>query len=368
MAHLPFTAAYYIKGKACHRLGTGIKNYYIAKNTENNIMKKLVTLLVMALFASQAMAQINMKDSTVQVVAYWEKGDKYNYSLKTYDYKITGNDTTWTSRTNSIFSIEVIDSTATGYLLKYTSLDEMGTSPLKGDEDFSKKIEKLASNIPLILKTDEWGYFKGIENFEEYRKQLNQVIDLAFEEVEKLLDAQSKEQKLSKKEKKELKDQTSTMVAKLKTLFNNENYVYKSIEPLTAILTFHGGEFEIRKEYTSESKTPSPFEEGKYLNSHNSYGVYSYNPENSVTTFFLEQVYDNNQLTEATLAMLNKLLPENQKLTELPENQKLEMSILTMVDVHTYTGWPTYGLNVQLTTSQDVKKIKKWEVDIILED
>jgi hypothetical protein len=66
--------------------------------------------------------------------------------------------------------------------------------------------------------------------------------------------------------------------------------------------------------------------------------------------------------------MLNKLLPENQKLTELPENQKLEMSILTMVDVHTYTGWPTYGLNVQLTTSQDVKKIKKWEVDIILED
>ena len=74
MAHLPFTTAYYKKGKACHHLGTGIKNYYIAKNTENNIMKKLVTLLVMALFASQAMAQINMKDSTVQVVAYWEKG------------------------------------------------------------------------------------------------------------------------------------------------------------------------------------------------------------------------------------------------------------------------------------------------------
>jgi hypothetical protein len=66
--------------------------------------------------------------------------------------------------------------------------------------------------------------------------------------------------------------------------------------------------------------------------------------------------------------MLNKLLPEDQKLTELPENQKLEMSILTMVDVHTYTGWPTYGFNVQLTTSQDMKKVKKWEVDIILED
>jgi hypothetical protein len=55
------------KGKACHRLGTGIKNYYIAKNTENNIMKKLVTLLVMALFASQAMAQINMKIWCIQL-------------------------------------------------------------------------------------------------------------------------------------------------------------------------------------------------------------------------------------------------------------------------------------------------------------
>lgn len=331
-------------------------------------MKKLFALLIMVLFASQAMAQLNLKDSTVQVVAYWEKGDKYNYTLKTYDYKIKGDDTTWTSRTNSIFSIEVIDSTSTGYLLKYTSLDEMVTTTLKGTEDFSKKIEKLASNIPLILKTDEWGTFEGIANFEEYQKNLNQVIDLTFEEVERILDAQNKEKKISKKEQKELKNQTGTMMAKLKTLFTNENYVYKSIEPLTAILTFHGSEFDMRKEYTSESQIASPFEEGKYLNSQNSYGVYGNNPENSVTAFYLEQVYDNKQLSEATLAMLNKMLPENQKLTELPENQKLEMSILTLVNVHTNTGWPTYGYNEQLTTSPGMKKVKKWELEIILED
>ena len=331
-------------------------------------MKKLFTLLIMVLFASQAMAQLNFKDSTVQVVAYWEKGDKYNFSLKTYDYKITGNDTTWTSRTNSIFSIEVIDSTATGYLLKYTSLDEMGTSPLKAGEDFSKKMEKLASNIPLILKTDEWGTFEGIANFGEYKKNLNQVIDLSLEELQKMLDAKNKENKIDKKTRKELKDQTSAMVTKLKTLFTNENYVFKSIEPLIAILMFHGSEFEIRKEYTSESQTASPFEEGKYLKSQNTYGVYSYNPENSVTTFYIDRVYDEKQLSEATLAVLNKILPENQKLTELPDNQKLEMSLLTVVDVHTNTGWPTYGYNVQLTTSEGVKKIKKWEIEIILED
>ena len=137
-----------------------------------------------------------------------------------------------------------------------------------------------------------------------------------------MLDAKNKENKIDKKTRKEMKDQTSSIVTKLKTLFTNENYVYKSIEPLTAILTFHGSEFDMRKEYTSESQTASPFEEGKYLNSHNSYGVYGNNAENSIT----------------------------------------------LVNVHTNTGWPTYGYNEQLTTSEGVKKVKKWEVEIILED
>ena len=38
-------------------------------------------------------AQINLNDSTVQVVAYWSKGDSYDYLYDYYKYNIQGKDT-----------------------------------------------------------------------------------------------------------------------------------------------------------------------------------------------------------------------------------------------------------------------------------
>ena len=42
-------------------------------------MKRLLFLCLCLASAMQAFAQINMKDSTAQVVAYWNKGDKYTF-------------------------------------------------------------------------------------------------------------------------------------------------------------------------------------------------------------------------------------------------------------------------------------------------
>ena len=38
-------------------------------------------------------AQINLNDSTAQVVAYWSKGDSYDYLYDYYKYNIQGKDT-----------------------------------------------------------------------------------------------------------------------------------------------------------------------------------------------------------------------------------------------------------------------------------
>ena len=44
-------------------------------------------------------AQINLNDSTVQVVAYWSKGDSYDYLYDYYKYNIQGKDTISWERT-----------------------------------------------------------------------------------------------------------------------------------------------------------------------------------------------------------------------------------------------------------------------------
>lgn len=46
-------------------------------------------------------AQINLNDSTVQVVAYWSKGDSYDYLYDYYKYNIQGKDTISWERTIS---------------------------------------------------------------------------------------------------------------------------------------------------------------------------------------------------------------------------------------------------------------------------
>ena len=55
-------------------------------------------------------AQINLNDSTVQVVAYWSKGDSYDYLYDYYKYNIQGKDTISWERTISKINITVIDS------------------------------------------------------------------------------------------------------------------------------------------------------------------------------------------------------------------------------------------------------------------
>ena len=63
-------------------------------------------------------AQINLNDSTVQVVAYWSKGDSYDYLYDYYKYNIQGKDTISWERTISKINITVIDSTENSYTLQ----------------------------------------------------------------------------------------------------------------------------------------------------------------------------------------------------------------------------------------------------------
>ena len=41
-----------------------------------------------------AQAQINLNDSTVKAIAYWEKGEKQSYAVVSESYKIINEDTT----------------------------------------------------------------------------------------------------------------------------------------------------------------------------------------------------------------------------------------------------------------------------------
>ena len=88
-------------------------------------MKRRFFLLSFLFISILTSAQVNLEDSKVSIVAYWDVGDEMVYEYRRQDMDIIGNDTLPSKEPTHIeqFSLEVIDSTTEGYTIKYTLLD-----------------------------------------------------------------------------------------------------------------------------------------------------------------------------------------------------------------------------------------------------
>lgn len=313
-------------------------------------MKKLVSLFAVVLFAVQAFAQINLQDSTIQVIGYWAVGDKYNYELKSSSYKTDGKDTTWTRRSKDIFAFEVIDSTDTGYLLKCTFLESMSLIENKELDEIAGKLNKMAQKIPVVLKTDIYGTVQGLSNFDEYQSELLKAVNLITQEMKTDNDKVS-----------------AQIIESVASIMKSEDFVYKSIEPITSLLAFHGGKYSIDREYSEDHQLASPIDPAIMIDAKNVFGIYDYDTESSVTRFYDEWIYNNEQIKASALALINKMLPKGEELLELPDEQKIKLTVFKQINIHTNSGWPTFGYYINEIASQNQTKVQEWEANIIME-
>lgn len=313
-------------------------------------MKRLVSLFAAVLFAVQAFSQINLQDSTVQVIGYWSVGDKYNFELKSSAYKTDGKDTTWTRRSKDIFTFEVIDSTDTGYLLKCTFLESMSLIENKELDEIADKLNEMAQKIPVVLKTDIYGTVQGLSNFDEYQSELLKAVNLITKEL-----------------KTDNDKVTAQIIESVDNIMKSEDFVYKSIEPITSLLAFHGGKYSIDKEYSEDHKLPSPINPETLIDAKNVFGVYDYDTESSVTRFYDEWLFDNGQILASALSLINKMLPKEEQLYKLPDNQEIKLTVFKQINIHTNTGWPTFGYYINEVASQNQTKVQEWEASMIME-
>ena len=82
-------------------------------------MKKAFTIFFVLILAINLQAQINMNDSTAQVVAYWNLHEKQVYQVTHEKYKIKGTDTTYTDYWKYIVDITIKDSAANSYTIDW---------------------------------------------------------------------------------------------------------------------------------------------------------------------------------------------------------------------------------------------------------
>ena len=130
-------------------------------------------------------------DSTVAVIAWFDKRDTMVYWINEGSWTVKDGDTTKISGVSTKVMLTVTDSTKKGYGIEYKFLefrnDSLENSPLG---DFQNRLvarlsDKIAGTT-IRFRTDEYGRVKKYENLKEIKKQAKELFDSACEEMMRL--------------------------------------------------------------------------------------------------------------------------------------------------------------------------------------
>jgi hypothetical protein len=212
-------------------------------------MKRFLFAVLSAFLPFLAFGQM-MPDSTVQVCAYWQKGDRAVYECKSTTVTIDkdGNEkTTQASSETRIF--DVIDATEHSFVLQ-TSYKDVFNSNMSlgvGADVFSK----VAEGIVIKTQTNEFGTVQGLVNVEELTEALKQTIPLSVDAA------------LARQDKKALKELGLTREGLIDTyteqLCRPETITMACLDDVLPLLFYHGTRLSLKDEYTVKQELHNPF-------------------------------------------------------------------------------------------------------------
>lgn len=143
---------------------------------------QLTTLFIIFSFIT-CFGQIDT--TKVPVISYWSKGDSYDFKVTKIKQKWNEGNLTENDSSSYIVNFEVIDSTETGYKIKWKH--KTNFTGLLIPVELTRALSKYAMT-EIIYTTNEVGEFMGVENWEEIAAMVKEMfvsmIDLAAAEEE----------------------------------------------------------------------------------------------------------------------------------------------------------------------------------------
>ncbi|NUM31369.1 MAG: hypothetical protein HUU47_03475 [Bacteroidetes bacterium] len=302
--------------------------------------KKILTILFISTVFT-TFGQINMADSTAQVVSYWEKGEKQNYTVTTKKIKLKGTDTTSNEITTYDVEITVLNQADKSYTIQwlYKNIKTNSTNPT------IQKLLNITTDMKVIFKTDELGAFMEVVNWNEIKDY-----------IQKATNSISKEFSAIPEMEKLLKQITATYSSK-------EAIESAGIKDIQQFHTFHGAKYKLGEVIEGQIKVPN---------------IYGTEPFDSDFTIYLDEINEteNNfimratqnvnkeQLTNATFDYLTKLANTLKITPPKREDLKdLKNEILTASRIHG-TGWVVYSVQTTTVTSDNVTNIEELTIEI----
>jgi len=304
-------------------------------------MKSILLTSTFVLIALSTFGQINLEDSTAQVIGYWEKGEKQSYSVSLEKIKVRDNDTTSREMIKYDVEISIKDSTSNSYTIEWLYRNFTSNS----EDKIAKKILSIAQDMKVLIKTDELGVVKEVLNWEEVRDYIKRSTTLL---------------------RKEFKD-----IPKMDDIITQVENAYLSkaaieshaIQDVQQFYNFHGAKYKLGEVLEGQLKAPNlygsePFDVdvSVYLD--------EINPENNNFILRSTQSINTEQLAEATFTYLSKVAAKTgAPLPTRDDVKNFTNETLTASRIHG-SGWLVYSILTKTVTSDKTANIEERIIEI----
>lgn len=303
-------------------------------------MKKLLLAFSILVLSLPLFAQINMEDSTVQVIGYWNKVEKQNYKITETSYQVkNGTDTIQRQFYSYNVDVEIIDSTQHSYTIKWLYKN------FEIKETWNPVMEKLipmANNLAVIFKTDEYGTFQEVINWEEGR------------------DFMKKSGELMKVEYKTIPN-FDKFIDQVVAMYSSKEALESSgIEEIQQFYTFHGIKCKLGEELNADIKIANNYFSDKPFDGILTVELSQIEKDDDFSVLRLWQTADSKQVTDAAFEYVKMLQDTlNVPLMKREDFPPATNDIRTASSIDGSTGWVIYSIQTKEIAANNMLQINE---------
>lgn len=299
-------------------------------------MNRLLVIGIVFLLSVNMYGQINEKDSTVQVVAYWSKLDQQSYNVSYEKIKIKSSDTISKELMKYEVDVKVIDATENSYTTEWFYKN----FTIDTDNELVKKLTSLSDDMSVIIKTDELGSFVEIVNWKDVKEYLTKV---------------------TKELEKELKDipNYKKIIEKVMNVYaTKESIEANAIKDAIQFYSFHGVKYKLNEEINIKLEVANNFG-GKPFETDVTYSLDEINSEAGNSIIRMKQVVNSEQLTDATYNYLKKTGTFGTNIPDRKDFPFLTNETFTASRIHGETGWIIYSIETKKIRAEETSNIEE---------
>lgn len=304
-------------------------------------MKYRLLTAIFVLTAITSFGQINITDSTVQVITYWDQGEKQDYVISVEKINIKDADTTSREMTTYDVEVTVLNADKDSYTIQWLYKNFQTDDP----NPAFKKLININNGMKVIFKTDEVGIFLEVVNHKEIKDYIQKAV-LSL-----------------KNDFREIPQMDKVLEQVEATTSTKEAIESVCIKDIHQFHTFHGAKYTLGEILEGKTKAPNVYGSEPFDADFTVYLDEINEPDDTYVMRAIQEI-DKDQLTNATLDYLTTMAKNMGVAPPKPGDLgDLKNEILTASSIHG-TGWVIYSIQTTTLTSGNVANIEERVIEM----